>query len=119
MDRISSSEFRRRYAGLTAWTEVTVNGRVIGTWGPIGAMPRRADPGTVPTGLTEEEIGDLYPYGVIAPFASQPHTPERKREIAQRHARCRICGAALALHAESRTDPSMLSRACPPWAPTR
>ena len=37
MDELPSSEFRKRYAALTAPTVVTVNGHAIGTWVPAGA----------------------------------------------------------------------------------
>lgn len=37
MDSLPSSEFRKRFARLTARTEVTVNGHPIGTWLPAGA----------------------------------------------------------------------------------
>jgi hypothetical protein len=36
MDRLSSADFRKRYASLTRDTLVTVNGHVIGQWTPIG-----------------------------------------------------------------------------------
>jgi hypothetical protein len=35
MDVLTSSEFRKRYASLTAPTKVTVNGHVIGEWRPL------------------------------------------------------------------------------------
>jgi hypothetical protein len=59
MDVLTSTEFRKRYASLRRETSVTVNGHLIGHWLPA----------------------DL----VIAPFVSDPHTPEREAEIAARH----------------------------------
>ena len=44
MNRISSSAFRTQYPKLTEPTEVTVVGRVIGVWTPVGAaLPHPAD----------------------------------------------------------------------------
>ncbi len=37
MERLPSSEFRKRFAGLTEATEVTVHGHVIGEWRPVGS----------------------------------------------------------------------------------
>lgn len=37
MDTLPSTEFRKRFARLTARTAVTVNGHLIGTWLPAGA----------------------------------------------------------------------------------
>jgi hypothetical protein len=34
MDVLTSSEFRKHYASITAATEVTVGGRLLGTWIP-------------------------------------------------------------------------------------
>ena len=35
MDTMTSSEFRKRYVGLTRPTVVTVNGHYLGVWNPI------------------------------------------------------------------------------------
>jgi hypothetical protein len=59
MDVLTSTEFRKRYASLGSETSVTVNGHVIGYWLPADS--------------------------VIAPFVSDPHTPERHAETAARH----------------------------------
>ena len=41
MDRLTSSEFRKRYASLSERTAVTVNGHVIGEWVPVNAPVRQ------------------------------------------------------------------------------
>ena len=55
MDRLSSSEFRKRYASLTDRTEVAVNGHVIGTWVPINAPVRQL---TTPYPMPDEDVVD-------------------------------------------------------------
>jgi hypothetical protein len=62
MDELPSAEFRRVYAKLRETTFVTANGHVIGIWTPARAI------------------------APIAPFSSEPGSPEREDEIAERHA---------------------------------
>jgi len=62
---LSSSEFRRSYAGLTEPVAVTVLGRVIGTWYPKG------------TGPTDDEAR---PKMVVTPgFNTRPFRPAPKK----------------------------------------
>jgi hypothetical protein len=64
MDTISSAEFRKRYAKLTQPTNVTVLGRVIGAWIPVGND-------------TFVDVGVTVDHG--AKFSTRPFTPVPKR----------------------------------------
>lgn len=62
-----SSEFRRRYAGLTEPTTVTVLGRTIGIWLPGSALSE-----------IEQMRREPFDIGPV-PFRTRPFTPVPKK----------------------------------------
>jgi hypothetical protein len=90
MDRITSSEFRKRYASITGPTVVTVYGHAIGTWTPSSAwlaQPIAPAERILATGSREYRerfVEHLGPDGVrelrLDPtFNSRPFTPVPKK----------------------------------------
>ena len=71
MDKLSSTEFRKTFAGLSKPTEVTVNGHTIGTWRPLDLTGQER----------EEYAGELRPFNAreSAGFNSRPFTPSPKK----------------------------------------
>jgi hypothetical protein len=69
MDTLTSSEFRKVYAKLTAPTVVTVNGHAIGEWRPVPTGFVELPAGTTPAEV--EQVRDR--------FNSRPFTPVPKR----------------------------------------
>jgi hypothetical protein len=75
MDVLSSTEFRKRFAGLTEPTVVTANGHPIGYWTPAGTLYS----GTVPVVVLQEDEQDR-PLNA-ATFAAM-QKPEPKKLVA-------------------------------------
>lgn len=77
MDTMTSSEFRRRYATLSATTIVTVNGHPIGEWTPLGYPEEvRHDATTDEVEITRDSPRRAKP--TTERFNTRPFTPVPK-----------------------------------------